>query len=343
VRRNHPHEEPLHPHRAAAHDGSLAPAHRELALPREIAAEREVARIAASQQGLVTTDQLSEAGFGRSQITRRVRGEWLSRRHVGVYQLGVFAGPFGDELAALLACGPRAVLSHWTAAWVFELCRRVVGPIHVTFAEGLAGRRRGIRPHRTTTLPTCDVVEKHGLRVTTPARTLLDLAAEAPRDALERLTEEAQVQRLASPAELLAVVERGAGRRGVAKLRAVLDFIDEPLFTRSEAEKRLRGLCRSAALPMPRMNVQRAGWEVDAVWDAQRLVVEVDGYGSHSPRGRFERDRRKDADLMLAGYRVLRITWRRLTRESDQVIALLAAALSQVSLPPAQRERATRR
>ena len=107
----------------------------------------------------------------------------------------------------------------------------------------------------------------------------------------------------------------------------MLDFIDEPLFTRSEAEKRLRALCRSAALPMPRMNVRRAGWEVDAVWDAQRLVVEVDGYGFHSPRPQFERDRRKDADLMLAGYRVLRITWRRLTREPDQVIALLAAAL----------------
>ena len=75
------------------------------------------------------------------------------------------------------------------------------------------------------------------------------------------------------------------------------------------------------------MNVRRAGWEVDAVWDAQRLVVEVDGYGVHNPRPQFERDRRKDADLMLAGYRVLRITWRRLTREPEQVIALLAAAL----------------
>jgi very-short-patch-repair endonuclease len=333
----------LQPRRAAAHDGALAPAHREPALPREIAAEREVARIASSQQGLVTTEQLSEAGFGRSQITRRVRGEWLVRRHVGVYQLGVFAGPVAEERAALLACGSRAVLSHWTAAWVFELCRRVVGPIHVTFAEGLAGRRPGIRAHRSSTLPDCDVVVKHGLRVTTPARTLLDLAASTPRAELERLTEEAQVQRLASPAEMLAVVERGAGRPGVAKLRAVLDFIDEPLFTRSEAEKRLRALCRSSGLPMPRMNVQRAGWEVDAVWDTQRLVVEVDGYGFHSTRARFERDRRKDADLMLAGYRVLRITWRRLTREPEQVIALLAAALGQVSLPPAQRERAIRR
>ena len=87
--------------------------------------------------------------------------------------------------------------------------------------------------------------------------------------------------RVASTAELLAVIARGAGRPGVAKLRAVLDYVDEPLVTRSEAEKRLRALCRSSALPMPRMNVQRAGWEVDAVWDAQRLVVEVDGRRYH--------------------------------------------------------------
>jgi len=155
-------------------------------------------------------------------------------------------------------------------------------------------------------------VVRYGLRITSPARTLLDLAATSPRDELERLVEEAQVQRLASPAALRAVIERGAGRPGVAKLRAVLDFIDEPLFTRSDAERRLRALCRSAGLPMPRMNMKRAGWEVDAVWDAQRL------------------------------YWVLRITWRRLTREPGQVVALLVAALSQVSLAPAQRQRAIR-
>jgi very-short-patch-repair endonuclease len=333
----------LQPRRAAADGGALAHAHREQALPREIAAEREVARIAASQQGLVTTDQLSEAGFGRSQITRRVRGEWLVRRHVGVYQLGVFAGRFGDELAALLACGPRAVLSHWSAASVCELCARPLGVVDICVPGAIAGRRPGIRPHRANRLPASDVVVRYGLRITSPARTLLDLAATSPRDELERLVEEAQVQRLASPAALRAVIERGAGRPGVAKLRAVLDFIDEPLITRSEAERRLRALCRSAALPMPRMNVKRAGWEVDAVWDAQRLVVEVDGLKFHSTPARFERDRRKDADLMLAGYRVLRITWRRLTREPGQVVALLVAALRQVSLAPAQRQRAIRR
>ena len=95
-----------------------------------------------------------------------------------------------------------------------------------------------------------------------------------------------------------------------------------------------QSLCRSAALPLPQTNVRRAGWEVDAVWEAQRLVVEVDGHKFHSTRARFERDRRKDADLRLAGYRVLRLTWRRLTREPDLVVALLAGALAH-----AERER----
>jgi very-short-patch-repair endonuclease len=211
---------------------------------------------------------------------------------------------------------------------VFGLCGRGGQEIEVLVAEGLAGRRDGIRPHRTCHLPACDVVVRHGLRVTAPARTLLDLAGRAPRAELERLTEEAQVQRLASTADLLAVVERGAGRPGVRKLREIVLSLDEPVLTRSEAEQALRALLRSAGLPMPRMNVRRAGWEVDAVWDTERLVVEVDGHRFHSTRARFERDRRKDAELMLAGYRVLRITWHRLTREPDRVIALLAAALS---------------
>ena len=250
------------------------------------------------------------------------------RRHIGVYQLGVFPGPWGREWAALLVCGPDAVLSHWTAARAYGLTELGLAVIDVSIEGRLAGRREGIRPHRALSLPPTDVVIKHGLRVTTPCRTLIDLAAAAPQDVLERLVEEALVQRLASPGELLAVVARSSGRPGVKGLRELVSLLDAPLFTRSEAEKRLRALIRSAGLPQPLMNVRRAGWEVDAVWDAQRLVVEVDGRKFHDIAPRFERDRRKDADLMLAGYRVLRITWRRLTREPDQVVATIAAALA---------------
>jgi len=275
---------------------------------------------------MVTWAQLRAAGVARRAITAHVESGWLVRRHGGVYQLGVFPGLYGVEHAAQLACGSRAVLTRWTSVFAFGLGPRPA-LVSVGFTGEIAGRRPGIRPHRLSALPDSDVVLKHGLRVTTPARTLLDLAAIASRDALERLVEEAQVQNVVSSAELLAMAERSAGMRGVRMFREVVDFLDEPLFTRSEAERRLACLCRSAGLPLPRMNVRRAGWEVDAVWDAQRLVVEVDGRRYHSPASKFERDRRKDGELMLAGYRVLRITWHRLTREPEQVIALIAAAL----------------
>jgi very-short-patch-repair endonuclease len=292
-----------------------------------VAAERAIAHRAARQHGIVTTAQLEAAGFSGTQLTRRVAGGWLARLHVGVYRLGVFGGPFADEMAALLACGPRAALGRWTSISVFGLAPRP-SHVHVVLEGAAGGRRSGVRSHRTARLPACDVVIRYGLRVTTPARTLLDLAAVTRRDVLERLVEEVMVQRLASNSELHAVIGRGTGRPGVRKLRDIVDFLDEPLFTRSEAEKRLRELVRSAGLPQPRMNVHRAGWEVDAVWDEQRLVVEVDGRKFHSTPARFERDRRKDADLLLAGHRVLRVTWRRLTKEPRQVVAILAAALA---------------
>jgi len=286
---------------------------------------------------MITTAQLERAGFGRTQITRRVAGGWLVRVHVGVYRLGPYPGPWGREHAALLACGPDAVLSHWTAARIHALTDRGGTEIHVSIAGRLAGRVAGIRPHRAGALPARDVAVKHGLRVTTPARTLLDLAAMTPRDVLERLTEEAFVQRLVEAGEIRRTVARAAGRPGVRKLREVINLLDEPLFTRSEGEKRLRSLVRSAGLPLPLMNVKRAGWEVDAVWDAQRLVVEVDGRKFHDTAPQFERDRRKDADLVLAGFRVLRFTWRRLTREPAAVVAIIAAALAHAQQEPSAR------
>ena len=303
-----------------------------------IAAERAVARIAAAQEGMVTTVQLEEAGFGRTQITRRVAGKWLVRVHTGVYRLGVFAGPYGREAAALLACGRDAALSHWTAARVDPLTGRGAAEIHVSIEGRLPGRVAGIRPHRVPAFLPGEVEVRHGLRITAPARTLLDLAAMAPRAVLERLVEEAQVQRLVSAGDLRAAIVRGTGRPGVRKLREVVDLLDVPLFTRSEGEKLLRSLVRSAGLPQPRTNVRRGGWEVDAVWDAERLVVEVDGRRYHDTQPQFERDRRKDADLVLAGYRVLRFTWRRLTREPVEVVAIIAAALAH-----GQQERERRR
>jgi very-short-patch-repair endonuclease len=288
--------------------------------------ESEIALFARRQHGMVTWEQMRAAGVSRRGIASHLESGWIVRRHGGVYQLGPFPGPFGPEHAAILACGSRGILSCWTAAAMHVNWPRPHS-VDIAFTNGLAGQRPGIRPHRAADLLLGDVVVRHGLRVTSPARTLLDLAAVAPRDVLERLVEEAQVQNLVSTAELVAMGRRGAGKRGIRAFREIVDLLDEPLFTRSEAERRLLALCRKARLPLPQTNVRRAGWEVDAVWESQRLVVEVDGHRYHRTRAKFERDRRKDADLMLAGYRVLRLTWHRLTREPAEVVALLGAAL----------------
>jgi very-short-patch-repair endonuclease len=291
-------------------------------------AEAAIARLAARRQGMVTTAQRFEAGFSEGAIRRRVAGGWLVRRHRGVYQVGVFGGPFGAEMAALLACGPRAVLSHETAAVMWRLFERVASaPVHVSVIGALAGRRPGIRAHRADGLAEEDIVRRNRLRVTTPARTLLDLASSMPTRDLDRLVEEAQVRKLVTRAGIIETLHRGAGRAGVANLRAVVGPDDEPAFTRSEAERRLVELVRAAGLPAPRTNTRVAGLEVDALWADERLVVEVDGFQYHRTRAVFERDRHRDGRLLVAGYRVLRITWRQLTRERERVVALLAAVL----------------
>jgi very-short-patch-repair endonuclease len=289
------------------------------------AEERAVARLATAQHGIVTTRQLAEAGFGPRAIRRRVDGGWLVRVQEGIYQVGVFGGPYAIEMAGLLLCGPDSAVSHWSSMAVFGVAPR---PRLVEISTASGVRRRNVRAHRVVALHDDDVMLRSDLRVTTPARTLVDLAASTPPAELERLVEELQVQRHAGPAEILEAIRRGSGRPGVKKLRTATAILDEPSFTRSEAERRLRALVRSAALPMPRTNVKRVGWEVDAVWDSQRLVVEVDGYRYHRTRAKFERDRLKDAQLLVAGYRVLRITWRRLTREPERVVAMIAAALT---------------
>jgi very-short-patch-repair endonuclease len=305
-----------------------------------VAEEAAVARIAAAQQGMVSFEQLVAAGFRPNAIGRRVAGGWLTRRHAGVYQLGVHGGRFGDEMAALLACGREAILGGWASVALFELAERGGRPVDILVPRHFEGHPVGVRRHVTAWLAPGDVVVRHGMPVTVPARTLLDLAATTPRRELERLVEEAQVRRLVSHGELLAMVERGAGRRGVRKLRAIVSLLDEPLLTRSEAERRLLALVRSANLPLPRTNVRIAGLEVDAVWPEHRLVVEVDGYAFHGTRAAFERDRRRDARLLMAGYRVIRLTWRQLTREPAGVTQLLATALrAETQIVSRERER----
>jgi hypothetical protein len=212
---------------------------------------------------VITTADLLAAGLSHNAIARRVRSGVLRPVHRGVYLFGAIGGPLWAEVAVLKACGPRTVLSHQTALALWDL-RQPPDVVHVTCAS-VRGDHEGVRQHRAE-LAAEDVTVRRGLPVTAAARTLLDVASATPQAELARLVEEAQVQRLATRAELVAAVQRGRGRPGVPRLRAALRKHDEPAMTRSEAERRLLGLIRAARLPAPRTNVRVGRHEVDFAW-----------------------------------------------------------------------------
>jgi very-short-patch-repair endonuclease len=267
---------------------------------RNAPADRAIVALAVRQHGVVTTAQLLNAGVGRRAIARRAAAGWLTPRFRGVYQVGPVEAKYGREMAAVLACGEGAALSHASAAAIWGFGRRD-DVVHVSVTRDVRSRA-GLRVHRTASL---DAVVHNGLPLTTPARTLADLARKLTSDELERAQERAAMLGLVLP-----------------------DGDPYPEFTRSEAERRLKALCKAARLPPPKTNARVAGYEVDAFWPAQRLVVEIDGWRYHGTRQAFERDRSKDAALTTAGYRVVRITWRRLTTEAYAVSAQLGALLA---------------
>lgn len=195
-------------------------------------------------------------------------------------------------------------------------------PTEITLLNARSKGRRGVRVH-TGRLTTREIRTRHGLKLTSPARTIRDLAAAAPHE-LDQAINEAQIRRLVTARELHNLL--ALPQCGVRALREAIG--EERRMTRSEAERSLLALIRSAGLPMPRTNVKVAGHEVDLHWPAHNLVVEFDGWTYHSTRAAFERDRRRDADLQLAGQRVMRVTHRQLCGEPIPLIARCAAALA---------------
>jgi very-short-patch-repair endonuclease len=280
---------------------------------------------AARQHGVVTTGDLKAAGIGSRGIARRIADGRLRRLHRGVFLLGPIVTPWTRDLAAVLACGAGAVLSHRSAAGLWGFRPQWGGAIEVTVAGRQPRSTHGIRVHRTRRLEPVEARQRERVPVTAPARTLIDLATVVDADELGRALEQAQVLKLLTRRQIAAAAT--ARRPGAPAVRAALLRYDEPRLTRSRAERALLELVRAARLPVPRTNTRVLEYEVDALWPEQRLVVEVDGYEFHSTREAFERDRRKDARLTAAGYRVIRITYRQLTEEPLATAAVLAAAL----------------
>lgn len=285
------------------------------------------ARIATRQHGIVTRTQLLAAGFSDDVIDGRIHTRRLVPIHRGIYLVGVVAPPYARELAACLACGPRAVLSHRSAGVFWRIVkRRARSVVEVTIPEGYR-RRPGLRVYRMRTLLPDEVTRMKGVPITTAARTLYDLAGCLPRRSLERAVAEAIALGRTTVAEVRAMAERQAGRRGAGRLRAVLGP-GEPPRTRSEAEERFLGLVRRDGLGLPAVNSRVGGHEIDFFWPAERLAVEVDGFAYHSSPRAFERDRRRDAEFAALGVRVVRVTWRQITEEPKAVLRRLRGALA---------------
>ncbi|MGH2948485.1 MAG: DUF559 domain-containing protein [Solirubrobacteraceae bacterium] len=226
-------------------------------------------------------------------------------------------------LAAVLACGPGAVLSHRSAAALWELRPSARERIEVTSAARVGERERAIELHRVRRLEPADVTVHRDVPITTVARTFVDLAGVIQPEALERALAQAEILNLFSLNAMLDVLSRSNGRRGAQALRAALT--EPPALTRSELERRMLALCRRHRLTKPLVNATVCGFEVDFFWPAARLAVETDGGAYHRTRRAFEEDRRRDAELLLAGYRVLRITHRRLRFDPHGVARTLRA------------------
>lgn len=290
--------------------------------------DRAVAWVAARQLGDIATWQLYALGIGRSAIARRVRRGALHRLYRGVFLVGhTVPLPGARELAGVLACGDGALVSHRSAALLWGLTNAPALDVEVSVVARDCRPRAALRVHRLLNLDARDRALKNGIPVTAPARTLVDFAASAAPEELERALAEARAGRLVNDRLLSDALRRAGHRIGVGAVRASLRQDGGPKLTRSEAERRLLGMIRAARLPEPVTNARVAGLEVDLLWPDARLVVEVDGYAFHGYRAAFERDHRRDMALRDAGYEVVRVTWRQLVDEPLLVIAHLAQAL----------------
>jgi very-short-patch-repair endonuclease len=303
-------------------------------MPRKSAPHRRgsVAEVAERQHGVVASCQLYSLGFSEGQVRSRVAAGWLHPLHRGVYAVGHSkVTREGRWMAAVLACGPGASLSHKDAAtlWLIRP-ESQQGPIDVTLRTRAGRRRRtGIRVHRPRRLTDDELSTCNDIPCTAPARTILDLASVISSRPLERAIDEADRLRLVVADDLIEMLRRHRGHPGARRLRGVLARHQVgSTVTRSELEERFVALCRARHLPEPHVNVPLLDYVVDFLWPDANLVVEVDGHASHGTRKAFQADRDRDGRLAVAGYRVLRFTWWDVTRRPAVVADRMRRLLS---------------
>lgn len=269
-------------------------------------ADRLVAKIAGRQHGVVSIAQLHASGLSDDAVLGRVRTGRLHRIRRGVYAVGhPGLSPHGRWMAAALTYGEGAAVSHRSAAELWGLLKLSDGPIHIS-VPGDAGRarRQGLRLHRRAALPLAAITRRHGIPVTKPAQTIVDLRGAVPPRELRRAIRQANV--LGLPIGSEASRDR----------------------TRSDLERDFLRLCRRHRLPTPEVNVRIGPHLVDFFWRERRLVVETDGFRYHRGRQAFEDDRSRDLDLRSLGCDVLHFSYRQVSREPERVVAAVHDALS---------------
>lgn len=293
--------------------------------PRWLHPDRMIAAVAGRQHGVISREQLELLGFTRHEIHHLVQSGRLHRVHRAVFAVGHVALTWrGRVSAAVLACGLDAVASHLTAGALHSFFDESE-VIHVTDAR----RRtfRGIRTHRSPVPPEHRRLTD-GIPLTSPPRTLLDLAGTLSRNEFSRAYEEADRLRLVDEGEARELIARSNGHRGTGLFAAMLDETFAHAPTKLELERRFYDLVCEGGLPVPQVNVWVEGRLVDALWPEHRLIVELDSRTYHRTDAKVERDYAASAELKLAGYEVLRFTWKQVTREQELVLSLLRLCLS---------------
>ncbi len=282
----------------------------------------------ATQHTVASLDQLARLGLAPRAVQQRALAGRLHRIHHAVYSLvpAPLLTRHGRLMAAVLACGPGAVLSHRSAAALHQIRATDRAKIDVTVPSRSSRCHIGVDLHRSLTLIDRDVTLVEGIPCTTVARTALDLASVLNRRGLERTFDQAEVESLLNLRAVADQLERNPNRAGAATLKAVLhEHTAGSTFTWSEFEERFLALIRAADLPSPEVNAWldlhdgELPLRVDFLWRERKAVVETDGHRTHRTRQGTERDRRNDQRLTLAGWGYLRLTWFQLAREPNRI------------------------
>jgi hypothetical protein len=295
-------------------------------------------RLAQRQHGVVAARQLRSLGFPYSTVHDRAATGRLHRIHNGAYAVGrPDLPPKGRWMAAVLACGPGALLSHAAAAALHEIRSTAASRIDITVPHPYLLTRPGIRVHRHTELTAADATQLDGIPVTSIPRTLLDLATVLTQPQLERACEQAVLEDSFDMRAIGKLLARSHGRRGVRRLRAVLARGDLGAnVPASGLERRFRDLCENAGLPPPEINryllLGDEYHKVDFLWRRQRVVIEVDSTRYHSTGWQRRRDAGRDALLLAHGFASTRVTEDQIQHRPELAARTVAALLAPASV-----------